>query len=34
VVLAGADVLEGGTISTTGAAPATLAPNEAAIVFP
>jgi len=34
VVLAGADVLEGGTISTTGAAPTTLAPNEAAIVFP
>jgi len=33
-VLAGADVLERGTISTTGAAPARLGPNEAAIVFP
>ena len=34
VVLSGADVLEGGTISTTGAAPTTLGATEAAIVFP
>jgi hypothetical protein len=34
VILTGADVLEGGTITTTGTAPTTLAATEAAIVFP
>ena len=34
VVLGGADVLEGGTISTTGTVPTTLGATEAAIVFP
>jgi hypothetical protein len=34
VVLSGADVLEGGTISTSGTVPTTLGATEAAIVFP